>query len=274
MRPSLTKGIRVFKCVCLTVTLVFGFLTLVGTGSGDDDTDTPTGSGIWRITEQSTDTENSGEIDEIITYTYDEDGKQLTETTYIGSEISSENRSSAITFTYDAENRKIQTAQDLDGDGVTDEISAFSYNDADQITTEKYYEGAVVKETPDAVFPYTYHADGTYTVEYDRDNNGQIDGENDEIITYEPNGNRKEQKSFPLGDGTFGTVVSIASSYYSNGLIARETITFTYADGEESYTNSYTYTYEAETLRKLEAFKDRDDDGTVNEITYYTWEEI
>ena len=231
------------------------------------------------------DSNNDGQFDEVVKYTYDAYGNLIKERRDDSDDGTVDY---AVDYTYDASGNRIMETIDSSNDGEIDSVHNYTYDDNGNMTkaaldldndgeidfiANRIYraDGNLVKEeidlsadgTIDSVIKYTYDSNGYLTrEEHDFSN----DGETDAVIyyTYDDNCYRiREEQDWDM-DGNIDYFVYF--TYDENGMRIKEQQDSD-ADGKIDYFTNYSY----DTSRVIEE-RDSDADGKIDWVVehYYT----
>ena len=188
------------------------------------------------VASASFDSDADGGPNEITTYTYDDNGNQLTSS----DDSNGDGEADRITtYTYDDNGNRLTFSDDSNGDGEADRIYTYTYDDnGNQLTIsvgDSPYEGATstwdddgnlltasadlnFDGEPDQILTYTYDDDGnTLTKSYDANGFSYIT-----TYAYDDHGNLKSESFDRDSDGE-----------------ANEIYTYTYDDNGNTLTTSY-----------------------------------
>jgi hypothetical protein len=134
-------------------------------------TETWTRNGEGQLTEYQEDANGDGTVDTIVSYTYSEGGKVVTESHYI---TRLEMTYMMVTKTYSETGRLLTEETDTDASGSIDTTNRYTYGDDDQlIEKEQDYDGDGVTNVRTT---YSYDSGGRQTdIHTDQDADGVID---------------------------------------------------------------------------------------------------
>jgi len=228
----MTSLLRFLKNICLFGVIALGLATILATSSGDDD---PAPTATYRIATESVDEDADGDIDYVLDYAYNSDDDIETKTKYNGSTIS----------------------------GAPTELTTYNYDDDGTLLSEEVDDG--IDNVVDQVTTFSYSG-GTKT--------GEVDIGNDDVIDVTLTYNSRDditQRSFEINN--ISVVLTYSHSYNPETEFLEQTVERTYQDGNFTDTTTHTFTNTEDdngNLSKVE--KDTDNNDTVDEIKYYTYE--
>ena len=244
----------------------------------------------------SFDSDANGEANEIITFTYDDNGNRLT---YSFDSDANGDADSITTYTYDDNGNRLTYSRDSNANGEPNEITTYTYDDNGNWLT--YGVDTDANGEPNSITTSTYDADGNLLerdlVSYRDDSEAGGTVDTVETYTYDANGIRLTGSYCETTGGVFCQAETY--TYDDNGnMLTKSYYTDTTGepDGEPNSINTYTYdadgnqlTYirdanangEADQIytyaydtdgNRLTWSKDTDANGNANEIKTYTYD--
>jgi len=206
---------------------------------------------------QSNDSNADGAADQIYTYTYDSDGNRLTESTDNDADGAA---NSTTTYTYDDNGNRLSFSRDGDLDGIVDRILTYTYDSYDNLLSYSVDDNG--DGISDAINTYTYDSDGNMLT--DSFDDGAFQSIN--TYTYDSSGNQLTNSYDEGGEGTADEIDTY--TYDTNGnMLTRSFDPF--GDGTDE--EIYTYTYDSNG-NQLTYSIDANGDGTADEIRTYTYD--